>query len=41
MFTIGMKMRDEYMSFELAKGALTLTRDVMLVLNRGGRGDHR
>jgi len=31
MFTIGMEMRDEYMSFELAKGALTLTRDVMLV----------
>lgn len=31
MFTIGMEMRDEYMSFELAKGAMTLARDVMLV----------
>ena len=31
MFTIGMEMRDEYMSFELAKGALTLARDVMLI----------
>lgn len=31
MFTIGMEMRDEYMSFELAKGALTLAKDVMLV----------
>lgn len=31
MFTIGMEMRDEYMSFEIAKGALTLARDVMLV----------
>ncbi|MDR1875047.1 MAG: hypothetical protein LBQ90_08580 [Synergistaceae bacterium] len=31
MFTIGMETRDEYMSYELAKGALTLARDVMLV----------
>lgn len=31
MFTIGMEMRDEYMSFEIAKGAMTLARDVMLV----------
>lgn len=31
MFTIGMEPRDEYMSFELARGALTLVRDVMLV----------
>ena len=31
MFTIGMEMRDEYMSFELTKGAMTLARDVMLV----------
>jgi leucyl aminopeptidase (aminopeptidase T) len=31
MLTIGMETRDEYMSYELAKGALTLARDVMLV----------
>lgn len=31
MFTIGMEMRDEYMSFELAKGAMTLAKDVMLI----------
>ena len=31
MFTIGMEPRDEYMSFELAKGAMTLARDVMLI----------
>ncbi|MDR3331194.1 MAG: hypothetical protein LBT08_01070 [Synergistaceae bacterium] len=31
MFAIGMEMRDEYMSYELVKGALTLVRDVMLV----------
>ena len=31
MFTIGMEPRDEYMSFELTKGAMTLARDVMLV----------
>ena len=31
MFSIGMEMRDEYMSFELAKGAMTLVKDVMLV----------
>jgi leucyl aminopeptidase (aminopeptidase T) len=31
MFSIGMETRDEYMSFELMRGALTLVRDVMLV----------
>ena len=31
MFTIGMEMRDEYMSYEIAKGALTLAKDVLLV----------
>ncbi|MDR0649188.1 MAG: hypothetical protein LBF92_07610 [Synergistaceae bacterium] len=31
MFSIGMETRDEYMSYELARGALTLVRDVMLV----------
>ena len=31
MFTIGMETRDEYMSFELAKGAMTLAKDVMLI----------
>ena len=29
MFTIGMEMRDEYMSYEIAKGALTLAKDVL------------
>ncbi len=31
MFSIGMETRDEYMSFELAKGALKLAQEVMLV----------
>ena len=31
MFSIGMETRDEYMSYELAKGAFALARDVMLV----------
>ena len=31
MFTIGIETRDEYMSYEVAKGAMTLVKDVMLV----------
>jgi leucyl aminopeptidase (aminopeptidase T) len=31
LFAIGMEPRDEYMSYELGRGALTLARDVMLV----------
>ncbi len=31
MFTVGIEMRDEYMSYEIAKGALTLAKDVLLV----------
>ncbi len=31
MFSIGIEPRDEYMSYEVAKGALTLAKDVMLI----------
>ena len=30
-YKIGIEMRDEYKSFELAKGAMDLVKDVMLV----------
>lgn len=31
MFTIGIETRDEYLSYEVAKGAITLVKDVMLM----------